>query len=151
MEDDSLIVPILEKKGNDSIISFHEDSQAEGNLGKRIGVESKKLWRIAGPAIFTRLTTYGINLVTQAFAGHLGDLELAAITISTTVLVGLSFGLLVSVPILYFFLVRLVSLNIQCKRFIVCLTILSLKMKLLETKTLKHPVSIFCKPTLHTS
>lgn len=97
MEDDSLRVPILERngeEGRDSVIIFQEESQAEGDLRKRIWVESKKLWRIAGPAIFTRLTTYGTNLVTQAFAGHLGDLELAAITISTTVIVGLSFGLL---------------------------------------------------------
>lgn len=97
MGDDSLRVPILEKKeenGRDSVIIFQEDSQAEGALGKRIWVESKKLWRIAGPAIITRLTSYGTNLVTQAFVGHLGDLELAAITISTTVIVGLSFGLL---------------------------------------------------------
>eukprot|EP00252_Welwitschia_mirabilis_P021191 TRINITY_DN535_c0_g1_i2.p1 TRINITY_DN535_c0_g1~~TRINITY_DN535_c0_g1_i2.p1 ORF type:complete len:524 (-),score=23.67 TRINITY_DN535_c0_g1_i2:385-1902(-) len=58
-------------------------------------VESKKLWAIAGPAVFTRLTSYGTNVVTQAFAGHLGDLELASITISTTVIIGLSFGLLI--------------------------------------------------------
>lgn len=97
MEDDTLQVPILERKeeGRDSIIIFQEESEAECGLGKRLWVESKKLWRIAGPAIFTRLTTYGTNLVTQAFVGHLGDLDLAAITISTTVIIGLSFGLLV--------------------------------------------------------
>lgn len=96
MEDDTLQVPILERKeeGRDSIINFQEDSEAEWGLGKRLWVESKKLWRIAGPAIFTRLTSYGTNLVTQAFVGHLGDLDLAAITISTTVIIGLSFGLL---------------------------------------------------------
>ena len=105
MEEDSLQVPILERKeeGSDSIIIFQEDSEAEGGLRKRFWVESKKLWQIAGPAIFTRLTTYETNLVMQAFAGHLGDLDLAAITISTTVIIGLSFGLLVSIQMSEFF------------------------------------------------
>jgi MATE family multidrug resistance protein len=97
MADDSLLVPILEKKEDDErdgIIILQEDCQGKGDLGKRIWVESKKLWRIAGPAIITRITMAGTNLVTQAFAGRLGDLELAAITIATTVIVGLSFGLL---------------------------------------------------------
>jgi MATE family multidrug resistance protein len=39
---------------------------------------------------------YGMNVVTLAFAGHLGDLELAAISIASTVVVGLNFGLFVS-------------------------------------------------------
>lgn len=58
--------------------------------------ESKKLWHIAGPSIFTRVTSYSMNIVTQAFAGHLGDLELASISIGNTVVLGFNFGLIVS-------------------------------------------------------
>eukprot|EP00253_Pinus_taeda_P000631 PITA_00631 len=64
------------------------------DAGRQFWVESKKLWRIAGPAIFTRIALYGTNVVTQAFAGHLGELELAAISIATTVVVGFNFGFL---------------------------------------------------------
>ncbi|XP_031492028.1 protein DETOXIFICATION 27-like isoform X1 [Nymphaea colorata] len=61
---------------------------------QRTLVESKKLWRSAGPAVFSRLAMYGMNVVTQAFVGHLGDLELAAISIANTVIVGLNLGLM---------------------------------------------------------
>ncbi|TKW10858.2 hypothetical protein SEVIR_6G192600v4 [Setaria viridis] len=57
-------------------------------------VESKKLWRIVGPAIFQRIALYGINVVSQAFVGHLGDLELAAFSIAATVVAGFNFGFL---------------------------------------------------------
>lgn len=60
----------------------------------RFWVESRKLWYIVGPSIFSRIATFSMNVVTQAFAGHLGDVELAAITISTGVIVGFNFGLL---------------------------------------------------------
>ena len=64
-------------------------------LGRRVWEESKKLWVIVAPAMFSRVVTYGMNVITQAFAGHLGDLELAAISIANTVVVGLNFGLMV--------------------------------------------------------
>ncbi|PWA84973.1 multi antimicrobial extrusion protein [Artemisia annua] len=60
----------------------------------RFWVESRKLWYIVGPSIFSRIASFSMNVVTQAFAGHLGDVELAAITISTGVIVGFNFGLL---------------------------------------------------------
>ncbi|KAK6150370.1 hypothetical protein DH2020_015302 [Rehmannia glutinosa] len=79
--------PLLVKFENRS----HEN---EGGLGRRFWVESKMLWRIIGPAILSRLSTYSYNVVTQAFAGHLGDTELAAISILISVITGFDFGLL---------------------------------------------------------
>ncbi|CAA7034699.1 unnamed protein product [Microthlaspi erraticum] len=64
-----------------------------GELRERVWVETKKLWKIVAPAIFTRLTTYSTLVITQAFAGHLGDLELAAMSIVYSVVVGFNFGL----------------------------------------------------------
>ncbi|KAF2612786.1 hypothetical protein F2Q70_00007271 [Brassica cretica] len=55
----------------------HDEAEADGD----IVVETKKLWRIVGPAIFTRITIYLILIIAQAFAGHLGELELAAVSI----------------------------------------------------------------------
>ena len=63
-----------------------------------VWAESRKLWDIVGPAIFSRIATYSMNVITQAFAGHLGDLELAAISIANTVVVGFNFGLMVRAP-----------------------------------------------------
>ncbi|KAL6646039.1 hypothetical protein ACP70R_017647 [Stipagrostis hirtigluma subsp. patula] len=57
-------------------------------------VESKKLWRIVGPAIFQRIALYAVNVVSQAFIGHIGDLELAAFSIAATVVAGFNFGFL---------------------------------------------------------
>ncbi|KAF8406069.1 hypothetical protein HHK36_008149 [Tetracentron sinense] len=60
----------------------------------RIWVESKKMWQIAGPAIFSRVALFSVTVISQAFAGHLGDLDLAAISIATTVFIPISFGFL---------------------------------------------------------
>ncbi|KAJ7953543.1 Protein DETOXIFICATION [Quillaja saponaria] len=70
------------------------DVQEEQDLGRRVWIESKKLWHIVGPAIFSRVASYSMLVITQAFAGHLGDLELAAISIANNVVVGFDFGLL---------------------------------------------------------
>ncbi|KAK4794028.1 hypothetical protein SAY86_012022 [Trapa natans] len=63
-------------------------------LSGRLSVETKKLWRIVGPAIFSRVAAYSMNIVSQAFAGHIGSVELAAFSIANTVIVGFNFGLL---------------------------------------------------------
>ncbi|XP_022951012.1 protein DETOXIFICATION 27-like [Cucurbita moschata] len=57
-------------------------------------VETQKLWLIVGPSIFSRVASFSMNIITQAFAGHLGDVELASISIANTVIVGFNFGLL---------------------------------------------------------
>ncbi|CAN6464422.1 unnamed protein product [Victoria cruziana] len=56
--------------------------------------ESKRLWYLAGPAIFTSVCQYSLGAITQAFAGHVGTLELAAISIENSVIAGLSFGVM---------------------------------------------------------
>ncbi|KAH6796615.1 MATE efflux family protein [Perilla frutescens var. hirtella] len=66
----------------------------EKGLPTRVWIETKKLWRVVGPAIFSRITSYTMFVITQAFAGHLGDLELAAMSIASNVIVGFDFGLL---------------------------------------------------------
>ncbi|CAN0877299.1 Protein DETOXIFICATION 27 [Linum grandiflorum] len=70
------------------------DADADEKLSSKVWIESKKLWQIVGPAIFSRLASFAMNIITQAFAGHLGDVELAAISIANTVIVGFNFGLL---------------------------------------------------------
>ncbi|KAL5839142.1 hypothetical protein ACOSQ3_011846 [Xanthoceras sorbifolium] len=55
-------------------------------LKDKVWIESKKIWVVAAPAIFTRFSTFGINLVSQAFVGHIGSVELAAYSLVVTVL-----------------------------------------------------------------
>lgn len=57
--------------------------------------ESKKLWHIVGPSIISRICSYTMLVVNQAFAGHLGDLQLAAVSIACNVIVGFDYGLMV--------------------------------------------------------
>jgi MATE family multidrug resistance protein len=44
-----------------------------------------------------------MNMITQSFAGHLGGVELAAISISNTVIVGFNYGLLVRYYLIFIF------------------------------------------------
>ncbi|KAL6849947.1 hypothetical protein ACP4OV_020574 [Aristida adscensionis] len=64
------------------------------DLGRRAYEESKKLWANVAPAVFSRTVNYSLNVIMQAFAGHLGDLELASVSFAGTVLVGFNYGLM---------------------------------------------------------
>ncbi|KAL4362215.1 hypothetical protein GQ457_04G007760 [Hibiscus cannabinus] len=56
--------------------------------------ESKKLWFLAGPAIFTSLCQYSLGAVTQVFSGQVSSLTLAAVTVENSVIAGFSFGIM---------------------------------------------------------
>ncbi|XP_034201385.1 protein DETOXIFICATION 29-like, partial [Prunus dulcis] len=56
--------------------------------------ETKKLRYLAGPAIFTSLCQYSLGAITQVFAGQVGTLELAAVSIENFVIAGFSFGVM---------------------------------------------------------
>ena len=98
MEDEatSVAAPLLRPRGG---VDAEAVKQQLWPAGARVAgewwVESKKLWRVVGPAIFQRIALYGINVVSQAFIGHMGDLELAAFSIASTGVAGCNFGFLV--------------------------------------------------------
>jgi MATE family multidrug resistance protein len=75
---------------------WHHHQHASCDLWRRVCEESRKLWEVVGPAIFTCTATYSLNVIMQAFAGHLGDLELASVSFACTVLTGFNYGLMVS-------------------------------------------------------
>lgn len=88
-------VPLLQQYSSSTHKTQRLELDEEDHcLSHRVLVESKKLWRIVGPAIFGRITSYSMFVVTQAFAGHLGDLELASLSIASSVISGFDFGLL---------------------------------------------------------
>lgn len=75
------------------LISHHQE---HGGLIERTWSESKKLWQVAAPSIVSRLAMFSVTVVTQSFAGHLSDLDLAAISIATTVIIAVTFGFMVT-------------------------------------------------------
>lgn len=58
-------------------------------------IETVKLWRIGGPIAFKIICQYGVNSLTNIFVGHLGNIELSAISIAETVISTFSFGFMV--------------------------------------------------------
>ncbi|XP_010684414.2 protein DETOXIFICATION 33 [Beta vulgaris subsp. vulgaris] len=71
-----------------------QQQQQQLSLIKEFNHESKKLWSIAGPAIFTAVCQYSMGALTQTFAGQVGDLELAAVSVENSVIAGLGFGVM---------------------------------------------------------
>ncbi|KAG2663868.1 hypothetical protein I3843_16G054400 [Carya illinoinensis] len=73
--------------------SNYEEDKKESRI-KAFGSESKKLWKLAGPAIFTSLCQYSLGALTQTFAGLVGEIELAAVSVENSVIAGLAFGVM---------------------------------------------------------
>ncbi|KAI3966639.1 hypothetical protein MKW92_030382 [Papaver armeniacum] len=93
--EEAMNAPLLEEYLSPATtLQLNHHSEIRDDLPSRVWVESKKLWYIAGPSIVIRLSSNSVLVVTQAFAGHLGELELAAVSICVTVVVGFTFGLL---------------------------------------------------------
>ncbi|XP_022957305.1 protein DETOXIFICATION 29-like [Cucurbita moschata] len=57
-------------------------------------VESKKLWYLAAPAVFTSVCQYSFGAITQLFAGQVSSIALAAVSIENSVIAGFSFGVM---------------------------------------------------------
>ncbi|KAJ8536804.1 hypothetical protein K7X08_035205 [Anisodus acutangulus] len=55
-------------------------------------IETVKLWEIGGPIAFNIICQYGLYAITVAFCGHLGAVELSAVSVAQTVIGTLSFG-----------------------------------------------------------
>ncbi|XP_006852295.2 protein DETOXIFICATION 29 isoform X1 [Amborella trichopoda] len=98
MEDEHEPLLSRESEGNGNcLVEFEGDVEPVRSLGefnREFVVESKKLWYLAGPAIFTSICQYSLGAITQAFAGHVGTLELAAVSMENSVIAGFSLGLL---------------------------------------------------------
>ena len=61
-----------------------------------VWTETLKLWRVAGPLAFQILCQFGTNSMTTVIVGHIGNLELSAVSISLSVIGTFSFGFMVS-------------------------------------------------------
>ncbi|CAN0896267.1 Protein DETOXIFICATION 29 [Linum grandiflorum] len=77
------------------VLRGDDDIPPLGNFGDFCRVfysELVKLWFLAGPAIFTLVCQYSLGTITQIFAGHIGTLELAAVSVENSVIAGFSVG-----------------------------------------------------------
>ncbi|KAB1223110.1 Protein TRANSPARENT TESTA 12 [Morella rubra] len=70
------------------------ETQEQNDLKTRIWVESKLIWRIAFPSILSRVTSFGMIVVTQVFLGHVDELDLAAYALVQSILVRFVNGIL---------------------------------------------------------
>lgn len=70
------------------------DLHEKEKIGNKWGVEAKKVWHIAGPAILNAVSLFSLEFVTAAFAGRLGDLELAAVSEVHNVIAGFVYGVM---------------------------------------------------------
>ncbi|CAI0398584.1 unnamed protein product [Linum tenue] len=61
----------------------------------RYWTQLKKMWELAGPAMVIEVSQFSIALVTSAFVGHIGPLELAAVSIVLNVLEEFALGFMV--------------------------------------------------------
>lgn len=70
-----------------------ELAEEETTAGKCLH-ESKMMWQIAAPAMLTAVTQFSIDVVTAAFVGHLGDIELAAVSVVQNIVEGFVYGVM---------------------------------------------------------
>ncbi|KAG0459444.1 hypothetical protein HPP92_022572 [Vanilla planifolia] len=87
MEEDGLLTRLAETE------KTREAEEEERRIGHRLWEENKKLWRVVGPSILTRFSTFGVTFISQAFVGHLGADVLAAYALSS-ILIRLFKGIL---------------------------------------------------------
>ncbi|PSS30126.1 Protein DETOXIFICATION like [Actinidia chinensis var. chinensis] len=91
---DDAKVPLLDYSSSTVRSKYEGGDEEKLGLTWRVWIESKKLWHIVGPSMVSRIASYSMFVISQAFAGHIGDHELAAVSIASTVVLGLNFGLL---------------------------------------------------------
>ncbi|EEF31430.1 multidrug resistance pump, putative [Ricinus communis] len=71
-----------------------EERDVSHDLKWRIWEENKKIWRVGFPATLARTTQYGMFVVTQAFIGHIGELDLAGYALIQIIAVRFANGIL---------------------------------------------------------
>jgi len=87
--------PLLDNNVNSPPSVVHHEEEKPLKIVHKFAVESKKLWKIAGPTIITALSQYSLGAFTSTFVGHVNELDLAAFSVENSVIAGFAFGFLV--------------------------------------------------------
>ncbi|PIN05103.1 putative membrane protein, predicted efflux pump [Handroanthus impetiginosus] len=78
----------------ENLILSSKSEETEDLKGK-ICEESKKIWRVALPSIVSRVTSFGILVVTQSFIGHISSTDLAGYALVQTLSVRFVNGIVI--------------------------------------------------------
>ncbi|GAU32374.1 hypothetical protein TSUD_44170 [Trifolium subterraneum] len=78
---------LLEEHGGD-----YADVKGFQQAKKVFAIESARIWKIALPIVFNILCQYGVNSITNIFVGHLGVIELSAVSLINSVIGTFAFG-----------------------------------------------------------
>lgn len=70
-------------------------TEPNSDLKARVLGESKKIWKVALPSIISRVTSFGILVVTQSFMGHISSVDLAGYALVQTLSVRFVNGIVV--------------------------------------------------------
>lgn len=92
--DDTLGVPLLASAAGSGDEDDLEEIRSVSAFLRCAAEENRRVWQLAGPAIFTSLAQYSLGAVTQVVAGHLTTLELDAVSTENSVIAGLAFGIM---------------------------------------------------------
>ncbi|GLT36482.1 hypothetical protein SLA2020_108560 [Shorea laevis] len=68
--------------------------ETRDSLTLRVWEESKKIWRVGFPAMLSRVSSFGMFVVTQAFIGHFSEVELAAYSLIQIIIIRFANGIL---------------------------------------------------------
>ncbi|KAL8493545.1 hypothetical protein ACS0TY_024658 [Phlomoides rotata] len=72
-----------------------EEEEEGGDLKARIYEESKKIWKVGMPGIISRVSSFGMIVVTQSFIGHRSSMDLAGYALVQTLSVRFVNGILI--------------------------------------------------------
>lgn len=90
----------MDEDGHVSTVSVIEDRIEWPGVAEAALKESKKLWILSGPSIIVVIFNFLLSAVSQMFAGHLGESELAGASIANIGIQGFAYGVLVSIIII---------------------------------------------------
>ncbi|VVA92651.1 unnamed protein product [Arabis nemorensis] len=80
---------------NDGVVEDdYAPARSWSDVKQVLATESAKMWMIAAPVGFNVICQYGVGSITNIFVGHIGEIELSAVSISLSVIGTFSFGFL---------------------------------------------------------
>lgn len=88
--------PLLTIKAEAAVAADYAPVRSFGEAMKVSWKEAVKLWRVATLVACTSLFQYLVQSITTVFVGHLGDVELSAVSLSLSVICNIPFGFLVT-------------------------------------------------------
>lgn len=137
----------MDEDGHLSTVSVAEERIEWPGVAKAALKESKKLWLLSGPSVIVVIFNFLLSAVSQMFAGHLGESELAGASIANIGIQGIAYGVLLGMASAVqtvcgqaFGAKQYSMLGLICQRSMIILTAVSVLLSFLYA---------FSEPALH--